>query len=354
MELFIDTPSHYNTNALMTRVWTDERGGSVHADMIVDANDGLDGGPAWSSSSANGSAYTYHDQIGQSEFRLGMCLKCTTLPGADKVILGVVDAAGALQVCVVLKTTGKLAVYRGNISAQLGSDSADAITTSTTLEIGFKGTVASIGGSAEVWLGTAGTSTSNARVIAVSGVNTAGGTGETWRGPYIGATTTIFLSHLYVRDGQGVRNNDLEFGWTCGTEFPDAAGIYTGYTPNTGTIQAALDDTAADDDTTYGECSAEDASFTVGMSTVSATPIISSVVVLHQVKNTAAGAGLSYIPRCVLDADTTPLIFDGSFRTPSTSAYKAFRERYEVNPLTGLPWEVSELNAAEFGGYALS
>jgi len=354
MHLFHDTPAYYNTNALMARAWTETYGGSVHADMTIDANDGLNGGPAWSASSANGTAIAYHDQVGQAAFAVGMCFKCTTLPGADKTILAVVDATGAIQVGVVLKTTGKLAVYRGAISAQLGSDSTDAITTSTTLEIGFKGTVAEVGGAVEVWLGTAGDADSWERVIAVSGVDTVGGTGESWRGVYIGAITTTFASHLYARDGQGAIATDLVFGYTVGCKFPSSAGIYTGYTPNAGTIQAALDDTAADDDTTYAETFAQVASFTVGVSTAADTEFVYAVETVASVKNTASGAGLSYIPRCVIDADDEPLLFDGAFRTPTTSAYKAFRERYPVNPQTGLPWTVDELNAAEWGGYALA
>jgi hypothetical protein len=354
MHLFHDTPSYYNTNALMVRAWEDNVDGDVHADIIIDANDGLNGGPAWSSSSANGYAITYHDQIGQSAFRVGCCFKCTTLPGANKVILAVVDAAGAIQCCVVLKTTGKLAIYRGNISAQLGSDSTDAITTSATLEIGFKGDIASVGGTAEVWLGTAGDADSWERIIAVSGDNTAGGTGETWRGVYIGATTTTFTSHLYARDGQGVQNIDLEFGYTVGTEFPSAAGIYSGYVPNTGTLAAALDDTAADDDTTYGVASAQHASFTVAMSTVSDTPTIYAIELVATVKNTADGAGLTYTGRVVLNADTAPLIVDGTWRAATDAAYRTFRERFTagLNPITGLPYTVTELNAAEFGGFA--
>jgi hypothetical protein len=347
MHLFHDTPDYYGT-ATLPRFWD-----TAHADAIVDANDGYGGGGAISASSANGSVIKYHDQVGQAVFACGMRFKCTTLPGADKVILAVVDAAGAIQVSLVLKTTGKLAVYRGAISAQLGSDSADAITTSTQLDIGFAGVVGSVGGSAEVWLGTAGNKASWSRVIAVSGANTAGGTGEAWRGLYLGSITTTFSSHIYARDGQGTVTG-LAPGYYVFVKYPNSAGIFTGYTPNTGTIHAALDDTAPDDDTTYGEASEQDASFTVGMGTVAATQTVYAVETIASVKNTADGAGLTYIPRCVLNADDEPLIFDGSFKAPTTASYLAFRDRWPVNPLTGDPWTVSALNAAEWGGYALA
>jgi hypothetical protein len=360
MHLFHDTPSYYNTNALMVRVWEEDGGpgGDVHADMIIDANDGLNGGPAWSASSANGYAIKFHDQVGQSIFNVGMCFKCTSLPGADKVILGVVDAAGDLQASVVLRTTGVLAVYRGDTAGvQIGSDSEEAITTSTTLEIGFKGVISSVGGSAEVWLGTAGDVESWERVIAVSGESTVGGSGDSWRGGYIGATTSTFSSHLYMRDGQSANNNDLVFGYTVGTKFPSTAGIYSGYTANTGTLPAALDDTAADDDTTYAEANAQNASYTVDMGSVADTPIVYAMEAVAVVKNTGDGpAGLTHTIRLVIDADSDPLIFDGSFQSASESDYRALRERFGagLNPLTGLQYTVDQLNDAELGGFASS
>jgi hypothetical protein len=188
----------------------------------------------------------------------------------------------------------------------------------------------------------------------LTGENTAGGSGEHWRGVYIGATTTTFSSHLYTRDAQGAHNTDLEFGYTVGVKFPTSAGIYTGYSPNVGTIQAALDDAAANDDTDYAEATSQSASFSVGMGTVAATPIIHAVETVAMVKNTADAPGLTFTPRVVLTADTTPINIDGSWRSAVDSAYRAFRERFGagLHPLTGLPWTVAQLNAAEFGGYA--
>jgi hypothetical protein len=348
MHLFHDTPDHYNT-ASMSRHWN-----TVHADAIVDANDGYGGGGAISGSSANASVIRYHDQVGQAAFAVGKRFKYTSALGADKTILAVVDASGTIQVGVVLKTTGKLAVYRGNISAQLGSDSADAIATSTQLDIGFKGVVSSTGGSAEVWVGTAGDEDSWERVIAVSGENTAGGTGETWRGLYVGSTTVTYSSHVYARDGQGAQS-DLSAGHKVLVKYPTAAGTFTGYTANTGTLPAAIDDTTPDDDTTYAACTETDAPFSVGVgdvaSTIRAITFVESVAV---VKNTADGATLTYTPRCVLNASTTPQIFDGQWHAMSDASWRIARHRMEVNPLTGLPWTVAQVNAAEWGGFASS
>lgn len=345
MHLFHDTPGYYNT-ATLPRFWDE-----AHADAIVDTNDGYGGGAALSSSSADGYVIKYHDQTGQSRFACGMTFKATANPGANKVILAVVDAAGDIQCALVLKTTGKLAVYRGNITTQLGSDSADAIATSTQLDIGFTGVVGSVGGSAEIWVGTADSPSTWMRVVAVSNENTAGGSGEAWRGLYVGSTTTTFSSHIYMRDGQGTITG-LDNGYNVTVAFPDAAGIYTGYTPNTGTIQAALDDASPDDDTTYGACGAINAPFTVSMGAVASTQIVYAIETVANVENTSDGAGLSYVPRLVLNASSEPLIYDGSFRSATDAEYRAFRERYTVNPLTGTPWTVTQINAAEFGGLA--
>jgi hypothetical protein len=347
MHLFHDTPDYYNT-ATLSRFWD-----TAHADAIVDANDGYGGGGALSASSADGYVIKYHDQVGQNAFAVGMRFKCTTLPGANKVILAVVDSVGTIQCALVLKTTGKLAIYRGNLTTQIGSDSDDAITTSTQLDIGFKGTVAAVGGSAEAWTGTSGDELSWARVIAVSNENTAGGSGEAWRGMYVGAITTTFSSHLYMRDGQGAVI-DLAPGYYVLVKFPDAAGIYSGYTANTGTLHGALDDTAPDDDTTYGGTTEADQSFSVSVGSVATTTrTIYAVESVAVVKNTADGVGLNYIPRCVLTASTDPVISDGSWNSVSDSTWRAFRHRLPVNPLTGVLWKHSELNAAEWGGYAL-
>lgn len=341
MHLFHDTPDYYNT-ATMSRYWN-----TVHADAIVDANDGYGGGGALSASSANGYAIRYHDQSSQSSFAVGMRFKCTAAPGASKVILAVVDAAGAIQCAVVQKTTGKLAIYRGNISAQLGSDTDEDYATSTQLDIGFKGTVASAGGSVELWVGTAGDPDSWTRVIAVSNENTAGGTGEFWRGLYIGMTTTTFSSHVYA----GL--TDLVHGFYVTAKYPSATGVFTGYAANTGTVAAALDDTTPDDDTTYVACSASDAPFTVSVGTMpTTTRTILAVETIAVVENTTDGAALTYTPICVTDASGDAHVHEGTWHAMTDSTYRVARQVLQVNPDTNLPWTVDELNDAEFGGYA--
>jgi hypothetical protein len=346
MLLFHDTPDYYTT-ALMSRYWD-----TVHADAIVDPNDGYGGGGAISASSANGYVIKYHDQTGQSAFSAGMRFKATSNPGADKAILAVVDAAGTIQVCLALESDGKLAVYRGALSAQLGI-TTDAIDLSTQLDIGFKGVVGSVGGSAEVWLGTAGDSSSWTRVIAISGENTAGGSGEVHRGLYVGSTTVTFSSHLYLRDGQGA-DTDVKPGHKVTAYRPTSNGVFTGYAANSGSMYAAIDDTAADDDTTYIQTSTQNASFTVGLGSVSSAGVIYGVEAIHVVKNTAAGAGMTYTPRLVLNADTAPIISDSNWRAASSADWRVFVDRRPVNPLTGLPWTAAQLNAAEWGGLATS
>ena len=342
MHLFHDTPDYYTTS-LMGRVWD-----TVHADAIVDANDGYGGGGALSASSANGSVIKYHDQAGQSAFACGMRFKCTTLPGADKVILAVVDAAGTIQCCVVLKTTGKLALYKGNLTTQIGSDSAAAITTSTQLDIGFKGVVGSVNGSGEVWVGDAGDPTTWTRVIAVSNANTAGGSGEFHRGVFVGSTTATFTSHVYMRDGQGSQV-DLVPGYFIFVKLPDAPGGYTGFSANAGALDDALDDAAADDDTTHAVTYAIGSSYSVSMSAVTSRAVL-AVETVQMVKNVSPdGVGLTHVPRCVIAAGA---LYDGPWQSASDSVWKALRQRWPVNPSTGLAWTDAEINASEWGGYA--
>lgn len=334
-----DTPSYYTTTTL-PRFWDD-----AHADAIVTAG-GYSSSNAWSSSSTSGHLTRYHRVVGTSVFAVGHRLYVLDYPGSEKKLIEILSPDGTVQCSCSMTTAGLIKIYRGTTAGTLLATSAEAVPLDTHLDFGFEGDVDIAGGWASVWVGISGESASFTEWVSASGNTQNDTTTGTWRGFSIGLHEDLLHSHLYWR------RLELTPGLLVETEFPDATGIYTGWTPNTGTTHAALDDADADDDTTVvnSNAVAGAASFTVSMSAATATPNVFGLDLVGTVRNGAATPDLGFQFVVVANASTEPVSAVSDFYEPSDSEWLGLRHPFGVNPVTGLPWTVTQINAAEFGG----
>ena len=325
-----DQPDYYDTATLNTpRLWT-----TVHYDAIVEAGEGYNGQNALSGAAEDAFVTKALPVAGSDTPRLGYRLRVDTLPSADLVILGAIDGDGVIQVCVVLRDDGKLAIWRGPMDTELAV-SDDAIDLSTELRLGFRAMVAKAGGSAEVFL-------DGESIVGVSDENTAHTDLYGWNGIYVGLAPDIFVSHLYAGTGTG----DLPHDHMVTVRFPVATGTYVEWAANTGTVPAAIDDAASDEDTTYIASGGVGSRFTVTLDTLDAHSAIYGTSAVALVKNAVDSGSPSFAHVLVADGSTVY----GPWQSSVQEEWRALSENYPVNPLTGDPWTTDELNAIDRGG----
>lgn len=123
---------------------------------------------------------------------------------------------------------------------------------------------------------------------------------------------------------------------------PDANGASTDLTPLAGDNYAAVDDADPDDDTTYVESGTAGHKDTLSLTTLGATTVL-AVATNIDAKRTEAGTQA-----------VKPAMRIGGGNYVGTSvnlaaSYLQYQEVMTVDPATSLAWEVSDINASEFG-----
>ncbi len=279
----------------------------AHVDLTVDPNDGYDGGPAISGSSldAYGVKSIKPAPASSNLMILGTRLKVTALPSRDKILLGGTTATGALIACVVLLTDGRLAAYAGNVASLLAV-SADPITTSTDLRLGFSSTLGA-GGAGRVEIQLDGET-----VAIVSGIDPGP---AVWRGWYAGGGSNIFLSHCYGRD-----SGDLTPAVLC-----EALSV----------TNTELDDADPDGDTTVVTLAAVGDQVTSPLASGTDHRVIYGL----QIVAIAKGSGTAgFAP--LLTVDGTTYVRE---RHTLTGDYRSVESCEIVNPKTGVPWTAADI-----------
>jgi hypothetical protein len=179
------------------------------------------------------------------------------------------------------------------------------------------------------------------------GYSVGGGNGGNW-------SHDISLDDVYLCSSAGTRNNNILIDPRIITLLPNAAsadgsGAHTqfslGGTTPAATNWQSVNETALNSDVNYVQDN------TVGQLDTYQYPDLPStvstvlgVVMQHVVRKDDAGARqLQAVVRQSGSDSTVP----GS--VVATAAYLAMRLPADVNPATGLPWTVSDVNGAEFG-----
>lgn len=323
--LWADQPDYYNTT-LLPRYWDAE-----HADAQVNSTSGYLGLSALTGASID--AYVLKYLYGQSDFEyfgMGHRMKIEAIPSAEKVILAAVDGAGAIQCCVTLRTDLKLQLYRGNISASLAT-SATALSTAKEYRIGFKGRISPVEGFVEVYI-------DNDVFVRISGVNTAATSPAVWRGIQIGLFPSYYVSHMYAGQGTGALLHDF----LGVVKRPAAIRTNEWATIGAGSLDDALDETTANDDTDYAQTNAVGNRFATEFEDItSTTQYVYGTRNVMVVRNLAAGPSTTIKP-VVINPDGDRHYAE--FRSCSDSEWRAIDRFDRVNPFTGERWQVSEVN----------
>lgn len=347
------TPSFYSTTNLP--LFADD----AHADAEVSAA-ALDGDDAWTG--ATESAYITmlakaSVPAGQSEFAIGHRLLVETLPAAEKILLALLALDETIQCCVSLRTDGKLSIWKGDLTGDEldRSDSAIPNGSGTVLDFGLKGLIDGVAGALDAYVGLSGVPTSWSAVASAAGVDTRGHASEnTWRGFTLGLAPDVFQNHLYWRDGRLTDGGLIVLtpGTRVGKRTSVSAGGLNNWYPNTGTIQAALDDADQDGDTTIAQSNPAPAatSFSVGLTTVGDHAVINGLSTMVLVKNAAASPDLRFQTLIVTDVPSDPLVHLGPLVQMTDGAWRPAWFHQAVNPRTGQLFTVDDVNAQEAGG----
>lgn len=342
---FGDQPNYYTT-ALMPRYWD-----LCSSGMEVASGDGFDGANGWTASGADEFAVQYPRSVDTGAFGFVMRLYIDSLPGAAAILLGAAEAPDPgspttprLQVCCVLNTDGTVSIYRGDSGGTLLATSADTVPTGDHVRIAFAGTIAPVNGSAAVYLGVDGGSDETLQLLVqAAGVSTDDvGTGRR-RGVYMGGTPDLVTSYLYTQGGGTLPQNPL-----CDVQFPDADTSLNdwGAEPGGSSNASEINETAADDDTSFVYASTVNDSFAVEHETQDAKAQILGVRVVATVANEEASPSYAYRPLIRSAGGGVSL---GVAKTV-TDSWIGVDLNAPVNPFGGLPWTAAAINGSGFGG----
>lgn len=160
------------------------------------------------------------------------------------------------------------------------------------------------------------------------------------------AAIDFWLDDVYIFDGTGTENNDFAGDSKVVTLFPDGSGNQNDFDGSDGNSidnHLLVDETPADDDTTHvdGEFGEEIDLYTLddiavkpaSIHAVQVNMVAKSVISTRDTRALTRIGGVNY---------------EGALKSPTTS-YANIAEVHDVSPATGVSWQHSEINAAQFG-----
>jgi hypothetical protein len=126
---------------------------------------------------------------------------------------------------------------------------------------------------------------------------------------------------------------------------PNGVGTHAAWTPNTGANWAAVDDTPADDDTTYVSTSAANTRDSHTFEDIPTNVTVLGFQTCHLSKRATPGS--AELKPTVRSGGTT---HDGNSQSvASDTVYSYALQPYDTNPVTEAQATAAEINAAEFG-----
>ena len=161
--------------------------------------------------------------------------------------------------------------------------------------------------------------------------------------PKVGAIfVTMLLDDAFARDGSGALNNSWIGDQKVYTRLPDEDGAEQDWTPSTGTEAWSILDNVPPIDAQYLNADAAGDRTSVGFAAYPSDIVaISGVYTASRVWKTDAG-----------NAKFTTDMISGVSESdqpnhPLSTAPRWYGDMFETNPATGLPWLVTDLNAAQ-------
>jgi hypothetical protein len=264
---------------------------------------------------------------------------------ADVPVFSLYDAA-TLQVKLVVRTDGSVAVYRG-AATLLGESAAAAFAAGAWQQLEWKTTVHNTTGATEVRLNgavlfaltaqnTRASGNNFSTIVRVTGEDLGGGGGG------------VHIDDLCVTNGDntdGAGNTGFLGDVRVSCRLVDADGSVNQWTPSAGSRFQCVDEAAPNGDTDYVSTSTNDHRQMFGAADFTSLGEVKGVQIVASCRYdlTLAGVRLSAKP------PASPSFYDSAvYALPATYGYL----RYilgPLNPLTGLPWDLAGINGSEWG-----
>lgn len=266
-------------------------------------------------------------------------------------ILNFMDGS-SFQFTLGIKTTGKLACFRGSSSGtQVGSDSINALTfdsDSTYYDIEIKLVIHDTTGSVEVRVNgntTPEISATNVDTKATS--NTSADNIRFGQDGGVGGTVSMDIryQHCIVMDASGSVMNNFLGPRNVNVHTPTADGNYTTWTANTGTRFGAVDDSAPNGDTDYVSAPnvGDKVSFVMSNLPAGVTTVNSIVGWTSAKRDDATSRAFKLLLR---SSGSDQL---GTVEHFVGSSYAYFMDVFDQSPFTSSPWGTSEVDGLEAG-----
>lgn len=274
-------------------------------------------------------------------------INITSAPSGNSGIVTFLSS-GTTQCSLAVKSTGKLAFFRGSVltGTQVGSDSTTSLTFDTDVtyhDIEIKVVIHNTTGSVEVRLN--GNPTPE---ITATNVNTRNGSVNSADTVALGnaasSSATTRFDHFILMDSSGSSLNNFIGPVNVNTHTVTGAGNYTQFTPSTGSNWQNVDDSNPDGDSTYNASSTLNHidSFVISDLPANTTNIFGAMLWLNAKRDDATTRGVTP----VLRIGSTDYL--GSEKILS-SGYQYYSQGYGVSPATSTAFTVSEVNNMEIG-----
>jgi hypothetical protein len=335
--LFVDSFDHYQTDEIPAK-WTANGGAEIVASQGRCGTSALFLGPGCSAS--RGIAFSGATAVIGFAFRER---SQGTSPGTSFEIVTIDDATGWL-VTITRQADGSLAVYRALNEALLAQTAPNTIRLDLWYFIELKALIHASAGAVTLRV-------NNVEQFAVTGVNTLP-SGRTptprnvaWRSTSFAQTQYYYVDDFYALDTSGAAPGN-DFLGDVRVEYlrPRAAGASQAWTPfGSSSHWITVDDNATpDEDASYVEANAAGLtdSNLYQPTGLPAGPIFGAQLSLYA-RKTEIG------PRIiapVVNGTSGPPTYGPSFET-----YQYYSTPYALNPATGNPWTIAEINAIDAG-----
>jgi len=162
---------------------------------------------------------------------------------------------------------------------------------------------------------------------------------------YYSTSVTLLIDDLYILDNSGLQNNDFLGDVYIQAIFPESNGTHSDWTPSAGSNYECVDDIDIDEDATFVSTTTDNAIDTYNFGAVTAITGSTIKAVVSNITAKKDGASIRHIAPIVRENN---LEYEGGDVNLSDT-YKNYQYVWENNPEDNQPWEISDIDNAEFG-----
>jgi hypothetical protein len=242
--------------------------------------------------------------------------------------------AGAVQVDVRMNPNGTLSIYRDIWT--LLETSTQQLTVGTWHWLQIRVKIANTGAYRVIVDGVTWLTSDNADTMETANASAS----EVFMSFYSG----MGADDMIIRNGSG--SSDADFFGECKvtTLYPSGGGSNAEWDPSADSNFQCVDEAQSDGDTTYVSTNIGGEKDSYAFDNLTGSPTVKAVAVSLVARKDDAGT--QTVNTLVRHGGTD---YFGATTHSLTSSHLQYRENYDTNPGTSLAWEVSDVNAAEFG-----